>query len=227
MIVIPTNNGYSVLPRLLDSIHRHGTNGHPVVVVDTGSTHGDAQNFFAGLPTVHYSFGRVITMQIQGGYEAGAFVTVFRKFPRPQHDTLILLQDSLEVTEDNWVAAFEQKLRRPLGAVPWITWHPLFFCGHPEEDVVRQKFGIDNLPDFGIFGSIFATTYDTMEEIERAGYFSDLPKSKLDSCVFERAWSIAFHRLGIPVSPIVPNGYHALVTGGEMPLFKKVFGGRQ
>lgn len=234
MIVIATNNGYSVLPRLLDSLHQHGVGRHSVVVVDTGSTHPDAQNFFAGLHTVPYSFGHVCTMKINGGYETGAFVAAYRAFknmPRQTDylpdgsnmNTIICLQDSVEVTSDDWVKEFERKLRHPLGAVAWVTWHPFFFCGQPEEEMVRQKFGVDNLPDFGIFGSIFATTYDTMEEIEKAGYFDPLPQSKLDSCVMERAWSIAFHRLGIPVSAIAPNGYHVIVTGGDVPIMRKVF----
>jgi hypothetical protein len=225
MIVICTNNGYDVLPKLLDSIHRHGTDGHAVMVVDTGSTNDNAKNFFAGLHTVKYSFGRVISVQIDGGYETGAFVAAYRvtKDHQPDHKNLIFLQDSLEVTSDDWVKVFEQRLQHPLGAVAWVTWHPFFFCGQPEEELVRQKFGTDNLPEFGIFGSIFATTYDTMEEVEKAGYFEQLPQSKIDSCIMERAWSIAFHRLGIPVSAIAPNGYHVLVTGGEVPIMKKVF----
>jgi len=239
MIVIATNNGYDVLPRLLDSIHKHGAGKHNVVVVDTGSTHDNAKNLFAGLHTVPYSFGRVCTMQINGGYETGAFVAAYRAFkniPRGNRDyflpdgtheeTLICLQDSVEVISDDWIQRFEQKLRHPLGAVAWVTWHPFFFCGQPEEEMVRQKFGTENLPDFGIFGSIFATTYDTMEEVEKAGYFDPLPQSKLDSCVMERAWSIAFHRLGIPVSALAPNGYHVLVTGGEVPIMRKIFRGR-
>lgn len=231
MIVIATFNGHEVLPRLLDSINLHGAGGHSVVVVDNGSTNDNSKEYFAGLPYAAYDFP-VVTLQNSGGYETGAFLAAWRLFknaPVDAKDSLILLQDSLEVTSHDWAEQFEQRLARPLGAVAWMTWCPLMLYRFPEDDAIIQKYGEDNLPEFGIFGSIFSTTYDTMDVIEKAGYFDDLPqtKTKLDSCIMERAWSIAFHRLNIPVNIMAPDGYWYFRNGGELPIMRKVLVGRE
>lgn len=227
MIVVATHNSPVNLDRLLQSMQAHGTDGEKVLLVASGPPEyldyvdSATRNYKAikgldWIPNPHDSF------------ETGAWIEAYRH--RPDR-TYLFLQDSMEVTGAGWYQQFvlrgEQAVHFGIQnfCIPWVTFTPYLLGVTPEvRERIVHTYGMMAEPGFGIFGSMFYTTYDALARVEAAGYMNYLPKDKIDSESFERWWALFFHRLQIPMFALHADGYGALhQTGEAFPMLRKHF----
>jgi hypothetical protein len=83
-----------------------------------------------------------------------------------------------------------------------------------------------DVPDGGVFGSIFMTHGEILRNFDSMGYFKHLPSEKHHSEAWERIWAILFHINGYKIESLIegfdPNKIHY----GQLPNLRKTFGGR-
>ena len=161
-----------------------------------------------------------------GGHPSQALISAYR-FDRKRHGAYLLLQDSLEPTQDDVVAPFVEAARSARTSVVGWARFPMFF-DTPEQQarVERQYPHLNPKPGYGIFGPIFWVERRVMEQLDKLGRFPATPRDKMDAQGTERAWAYAFHLLGI--TPMFLHEWsNEFVSSGEATPFRKVFGGRQ
>ncbi len=198
MIAIATNNGHRFLPELIHSLETHGTDGHDVLIVDTGSSDPDATAYLDTLKSYSGPFKLTVTQTPYKGYDTGAYLWAFRNFPS---DTYIFLQDSVLIKQSGWVKDFESRLTYGVGAAPWLTF-PVQWDNEEQIQYVTEKFQSTDLAPFGVFGPIFATTHAALSDLEEQGLLNVVPTNKHQQQAMERGWAFAFIKGGYGVRPI-------------------------
>lgn len=198
MIAIATNNGHKFLPELLQSLETYGTDGHDVLVVDTGSSDPVATAYLESLKSYNGPFKLTVTHTPYKGYDTGAYLWAFRNFPA---DTYIFMQDSALVKESGWVQQFESRLTYGVGAVPWLIF-PLQWDSNEQIQFVTEKFQSTGLAPFGVFGPMFATTHKALSDLEDQGLLNVIPTNKHEQQAMERGWAFAFTKGGYGVRAI-------------------------
>ncbi|MBX3118674.1 MAG: hypothetical protein KF784_06385 [Fimbriimonadaceae bacterium] len=198
MIAIATNNGHKFLPELIESLETYGTDGHDVLIVDTGSSDPAATEYLGALESYNGPFKLMVTQTPYKGYDTGAYLWAFRNFPA---DTYIFMQDSVLVKQPGWTKEFESRLSFGVGAVPWLTF-PLQWDSEEQVGFVTEKFQTTDLAPFGVFGPMFATTHDALSDLESQGLLNVIPSNKHEQQAMERGWAFAFIKGGYGVRPI-------------------------
>jgi hypothetical protein len=94
LIVVATNNGKTFLPGLLESLEQHGTSGHNVLLVDTGSKCPESIAFLEQAKAQSWPFGLDVIQTPYSGYDTGAYIHAFRTVPA---DDYLFIHDSVLV----------------------------------------------------------------------------------------------------------------------------------
>ena len=76
---------------------------------------------------------------------------------------------------------------------------------------------------FSIFGPIFFTHRSLLDKIKNTGFNNILPTNKMESCVMERAWGIAFETFGVDIYNNAIQKYYLHPEYKEEYLFSKNF----
>lgn len=227
LIVIPTNNGFKLLDDLLHSIN----DDIPILVVDTGSddeAHLEYLRELANNQLFKEDARIMVDYTPMRGYACGAKLWAYWNYPAKNY---LFLQDSLIAIESDILAPFKAKM--PLrvdkknlaaidrGAVGWASFNFEFDPGL-QEAAMRYMYG-DHIPQYGIFGPIFYTNRDSLEELEKAGLLPTYPTHANGAQGLERAWAMVFKGAGMEVNFIhnLPNV--TLTASGLYSPFRKVF----
>lgn len=224
MIVVATHNGKDSLNRLLNSMAVFGTDDALVLVVASGETeHVDqmVKAFKPAIPSLRW------VPEPRNAFETGAWIEAYRSCVSSRY---LFIQDSMEVTAPGWYKQFDDiaETRTYKGSyefcVPWVTFTPYLLGVTPEvRNRIIEVYGVYAEPGFGIFGSMFYTSRDSLRRIEKSGYLNYVPKDKTDSEAYERWWALIFHRLGIPIMPIHADGFPEIHAGRQFPKLTKHF----
>ncbi len=222
MIVVATHNGQESLDRLLASMLRHGTQGWDVCIVVSNDSTNEYKAYVQSLRRDWGPFKLEVLVEPWGSFESGAFIHAYRELHTVNE--FLFLQDSMEVTDNDWIEQFRTRMSQGLCVVPWVTFSPyLLGCTPQVSNIIVQTHGLYREPGFGIFGSIFYTNRRTLEIVDRASYFDFIPKNKAEAEAMERFWALYFNRLNIPMNPIHPNGFQFIRDGGHHPMLRKYF----
>ena len=206
MIVIATNNGKEHLIRLLASIDTHGSGGHKVCIVDTGSTSSESIAYIDGLDRERY----LVLRTPYCGYDTGAYVWAYRTTAEPHY---LFMHDSMEVAHPGWVQDFTEG-GFPVCAYAYFSVAPYSygFDGGPSgEQVARLKersIACDSSTN-AFFGPVFYATREAMQAVDsKYDLNTILPNSKLHQQGMERGWPMVFDALGIPHNSVLvpPHG---------------------
>lgn len=224
MIVVPTYNGYFHLTRLIAGLEEFGTNGHKVLIVNNQTTDLVSKKYLQDLRTYKGPLDLVIEDN-NGKYETGAWIYATRQYPN--EEKFILIHDGCVPTTDKWLSQFEELLTPQVGCVSWVKFQPcLFYMFDHHYEYMKDICPYDNVPDGGIFGSIFMTWGKILREFDSKGYFNYPPTQKHHAEAWERIWPILFHINGYNIENLItgfdPNAIHY----GWLPNLKKTFGGR-
>lgn len=226
MIVIPTFNGYSHLSSLINSFEEYGTNNHEVLIVDGGTTELISVKYLEELKNYQGKLKLTVVRHDEsaGSYETGAFVYAFRNFPS---DKYMLMHDSCIATSEYWLQQFEDKLTPDVGVVSWVKFLPcLYYVGPQHFEYIHKICTTDNVPDGGIFGSIFFTHGHILKELDAKGCFNHGPQNKVHSESWERIWPILFHQHGCKIEALITGFNPGAIHHGHYPHLRKTFGGR-
>lgn len=217
MIVIATHNGGEYLPRLLESLHLHGTGGHPTVIVDTGSTD---EEFIRYLETVEgtASFPVTVTRTPYRGYDTGAYIWAFKNFKAPSY---MCMHDSLRIKCEGWLAPFEDRAKPGIGIVAWQQFGPRY-DNDKQIAFVEKHLGSHEMSNGGIFGPIFYITQDVVDIFDERGYLAAIPTDKNEQMGMERGWSAACHGAGLECISVHPYNRQAMYQD-EFPDMQKFF----
>lgn len=179
MIVISTNNGINYLPRLLNSIDVHGTCGHTVCIVDTGSTEPEFIHYLDSLDTSKY----IIHKQL-GGYDTGAYIYAYNTYNEAEY---IFMHDSMEVLSNTWVDEFTACNKD----VCYYSAFDLFFDSPEHFDWVVNKGIYTPRTTHGIFGPIFYIKRTVLDAISiKFDLNSVIPLNKIEQQIMERGWAM-------------------------------------
>lgn len=226
MIVIPTYNGYHHLKTLLEGIEKYGSNGHTVLVVDNGTTDIVSQKYLQSLYAYKGPLNIIVEKnKTKAKYETGALIHAVRT--HITEESFLLLHDGCVPTSDQWLTQFEEKLVGDVGMVSWVKFQPcLFFMFDFHYEYMDKIAPHNDVPDGGVFGSIFMGRGCILRDFDRMGYYDPPPTKKIHAEVWERLWAILFHINGHKIDSIItgfdPNAIHH----GYYPHLKKHFGGR-
>jgi len=216
LIVIPTNNGYKHLDKLLKSIHTDC----PILIIDTGSTDEEHLDYVINAKCLNVDLNLLRPEQTPfKGYACGAKLWAYWKHPANNY---LFLQDSLEVIEQDFLEQFKEKFSYAgRGAAAWTSFDFEFDPGL-QEQAMRYMYG-DFIPKYGIFGPIFYTSRDTLEFIDRQNGLPAYPVHAHQSQGLERGWAMIFEKYGLPVEFIhnLPNV--TLTASGLFGPFRKSF----
>lgn len=190
MIVIATNNGIKFLPKLLNSIDLHGSNGHKICIVDTGSTDEFSLNYINELDKDKY----IITKTEYKGYDTGAYIHAYLRFP---DDEYIFLHDSMEVLTDDWI----QDFKNPHTDVCYYSTFNIAF-DIPEQISKLTELGIYNENTVNcVFGPIFYIKRSALDIIHnKVDLTKVIPTCKMDQQGMERGWSMMIDSANISKS---------------------------
>lgn len=160
-----------------------------------------------------------------GKYETGAWIYAIRNFPN--EEKFLLIHDGCLPTSDQWLTQFEERLTPDVGMVSWVKFLPcLFFCFQKHYDYMDQICPHDNVPDGGVFGSIFMAWGSALRDLDSKGYFDLPPSEKIHAEAWERIWAIIFHINGYKIDNIVTGFVAGDIHHGKIPHLRKLFGGR-
>lgn len=198
MIVVATNNGISYLPACLDALAEHETSGRKVLVVDTGTTCEDSLAFLNSILDRSWPFALEVARSPYRGYDSGAYIYAYCNYSSADY---FFMQDSVRPKRKGWLKEFEDRATYRVGCVPWLTFQMQWDC-QEQVDWVRQTFGTDQWPPFGIFGPIFYATREALQSLDDRGYLESIPTTKLEQQAMERGWPTAFILSGYAVRPV-------------------------
>lgn len=226
MIVVPTFNGYWQLHNLIKSLEKYGTNGHSVLIVDNGTSDVVSLKYLRELGQYVGSFDILVEKNKHGKYETGALIHAVREYPN--EEKFILIHDGCVAQSSHWLTQFEEKLTPEAGAVVWVKFSPCLFAVFPPHREWMESVGVDlsNVPDGGVFGSIFMTYGSILREWDAKGKFNCAPQTKLHAECWERIWAIYFHQEGYKVNSLINEFNPTAIHFGQYPHLRKTFKGR-
>jgi len=207
MITICTNNGTDYLSRLLTSLDKYGTDGHKVVIVDTGST----DEAFKGLLKLVEKKYQVD--YIKGGRDTGAYFHAYKKYPSKAY---MFMHDSMEATDKNWLKRFTDKKKDFVAFARFTVANNL--CPIPERIASLAPYGVGK---YGVMGPIFYATDKFMKQVEKAGYLAMIPKDRDETHATERLWGGLVEKLGYEVESV--NGEFFQAEAEKYKGLKKFF----
>lgn len=154
-----------------------------------------------------------------GGYSSGAYIRAFYDYPAKNY---FFMQDSMTALQPDYLEPFKQKMPA-LGCVAWGT----FGFGYDDS---RQRAWVESQysgsqPEYGIFGPVFFTNYQSLNLLAKKGLLPLIPDNKLEAQGTERAWAWAFKQAGLPIETI-RYWDKGSMQHGTYPIFRKVFAGR-
>lgn len=169
----------------------------------------------------HYdSFGggtiRVVSTY-EGGHPSKAFIDAYRA--HPDYTSYLFVQDSCAGIVDDVVEPFRGRGE----VVAWASF-PFFYDNEEQAVWVNDQYPGQEAPQKGIFGPIFYASREAMETVEP--YFPETPPDKLMAQGTERAWAVAFKKVGIEVEALYDHD-RGQMQEGLCPPFRKVFADRQ
>lgn len=213
LVVIPTHNGKEILRRCLDSI----SDLYPILVVDTCSDDIESKVFALNIKEFYPKLnikGCAIPFK---GYPTGAYLWAYWHY---KADRYLFLQDSIEVQEVDYVKPFREAMP-PLGMVAWTV----FGMGYDSD---TQKAWLDymytpNHPAMGVFGPIFYTSRESLDDLRDKQLLPSYPINKAQSQGMERGWPLAFHTAGQEIKAVYPMWNSGAMEAGTFGLFKKYF----
>ena len=207
LIVIPTNNDKESLLRLLSQIH----NDAQILVVDTGSVEpylDEAKSLYPHILVDRTPFK---------GYSWGAFLWAYWHYVAQNY---LLLQDSLEVNDPNFLLAFRDKCP-PRGIAAWT--HFLFGFDFDNERLWSESmFGVVS-PKYGVFGPIFYTHKTTLDELTEKGLLFPYPVNKEGLMACERILSVVLEKAGMENIAVTDQWPLGKMKDSNYGLFKKTF----
>ena len=228
MIVIATHEGRQYIHNQLYSWHRYGTNGHTVVVVETGASSRDYLDYLRVLSTMDWSFPLKVLSTPYVGYDTGAYLHAYREYPAEQ--TMLFCHDSMEVKRPGTMTAFHSRLlNHGAGCVPWLVFRLNSYENEEQWNFVNQfepDPSIHPKPGFGIFGPIFYTTRTTLQQLPftQSGIY---PTNKNQQEAMERGWAATFDRAGVPMVSLEGDFYENYALADTYSYFKKHLPKRQ
>jgi glycosyltransferase involved in cell wall biosynthesis len=219
MIVVATNNGQEFLPRLLDSFCLHSTNGHKVLVVDTGSTDDAFKLYVTKLDKKDWPF-EIEVNYIDFGRDTGAYIHGFKKYPKEKG--YMFMHDSMEATYNNWLERFEEKAKENE-----IVVHSYIDMAQdkfkPEENLLSKMPFPYERPKLGVFGPIFYATKSFMEKCRTRGALNILPANREEAHTTERAWGAIIEKLGVKHDSVYGVFNHDDTINNRLKGLKKCF----
>lgn len=159
-----------------------------------------------------------------GGYPSGALIDTYR-FER-RHDSYLLVQDTMEPTQDDVVAPFVEAARKARSPVCVWARFPMFFDNPDQQHWVEAQYPYVPKPEFGVFGPVFWVERKVLDRLDRYGRLPRKPRHKNEANGTERAWAYAFDLLGIKPAHLWDWSTEHLESGDALP-FKKLYAGRQ
>jgi glycosyltransferase involved in cell wall biosynthesis len=223
MIILPSYNGASLLPGMLDSICTYAPE-EEVYIVDNASTDPEAVTFIQQAQTKYPQLTIYTDRVEQSGYETGAYVMGFRRFNRPYY---YCFQDGLLLIKPDWKQWFLEKFTGGPVVSPWCTFLPCLVCLGPEHyDIIRTYYQEVNPPEGGCFGNNVVLNREAVDILEEKKMFEYIPHNKVGSETWERLWTIAPYLCGIPIRPIHIGGFNEGIMHGTFSCITKRWGGR-
>jgi glycosyltransferase involved in cell wall biosynthesis len=215
MIVIASHNRIDLLDEILKSLTQIDLCGFEILVVDTGSTD---PNYIHFKETIVGKYPQVIfDRREEKCYESGAFIHAIKNYRR---DRYIFLQDSLVVTNKNFVKNINEKLENcdvlPFfnfrlflhkNVAPYLTacWVPstdenyyLHYDNMYEANWAEHGLQPLTYPQNAFWGNMFAVNRETLDKLPPE-WLDHEPRNKTESCAMERRWALMFHKIGAKV----------------------------
>lgn len=200
LIVAATNNGREHAKRLIRSMRDigHSFKEWPLLFVDTGSTDGSLEY----LQTVaSQSKGTIRVVSSPYSYATGAFIYAYET--EIDYDRLVFIHDSVEIKEKDWADAFVRAEKRENAQASGWLFFPFFFDNDDQRKFVTEIYGTESVvPIFGIFGPIFSTRRQYLDQLAAKGYLNTFPDDKIQAQGFERGWMIGFNNCGLKVAAV-------------------------
>lgn len=214
MIVIATNNGKNYLSELLSDFQRIGISDE-ISIIDTQSTDIESLQFLESLRDKNdFDLNIKVYQTPYRGFDTGAYIYAIKNL---KSDKFYFMQDSIRVKSIEYFNEINKRLK--VGTiVPLITFGPHLYDENEQINFCYENF--DSIEyDKGIFGPIFAITYEDSQKIDKK--YLVYPTNKMLQMGMERGWSILFKKYGFEIEPIEgAYDYHKLANDGYA-LFKK------
>lgn len=139
-----------------------------------------------------YGHVRAVELPFQG-YTTGKYLWAYWNYPAKN---FFFMQDSMQALQKDYLAPFI-KQQPTRGAVAWAKF-PLMFDDPHQIQWATYCYG-ENLPTHGIFGPIFYTNRQSLDELRDKQLLPPTPMNKPQAQGTERLWAMAFHNAGMPV----------------------------
>lgn len=156
-----------------------------------------------------------------GGHPTGAYLRAYQEHPAKHY---LFIQDSMVALVPNYVEPFAALMPKR-GAVAWGLFKQGFDTG--EQDTWAHTLYEGEYPGVGIFGPIFYTSRESLQELDKKGLLPPVPRNKAEAQTCERLWSWAFYNAGMKLESVGGWWDDGCMKNGTYPVFQKTFAGRK
>ena len=224
-IIVATHNGWDYIERHLASWQQYGTDGHRVVVMETGASSVEYLDYLNNLKERRWGFSLSIRMTPCVGYDTGAYLWAYNTMP--EEDEFLFCHDSMKVKRPGVMGDF-RRINEEIGGgcVPWLVFRQNGYQNQDQVDFVSKYLPTTDLPGFGIFGPIFYTARKPMSKV-LSFVGGAIPSNKNEQEAMERGWAIAFAMEKVPVKALDGDFHGPMVHNDMYPSFTKYLPQRQ
>ena len=219
MIVIATNNGKNHLIELLANINEINPKCG-VCIIDTLSIEQESLDFLVQLKEKNpYKFSLQIHQTPYKGFDSGAYMYAINNI---KAERFYFLQDSIRIKDLEFFNNIDKKLNTGT-VVPLITFPSNYY-----DNAEQIEFCLRNLGAFeftqGIFGPMFAITYEDSQKIDKKHLVWPTNKSLQQG--LERGWGVIFDINNFNIDPLEGNYDYYKLINDQYSQFKKIFNQR-
>ncbi len=221
IIIIPTYNGVEHVWGLMRDMPKDTD----IIIVDTGGSEAAHMGLEEILKEYTYAgYNVILDRTPYKGRPYGALLWVYWMYP--EYDGFMLLHDSLEITDKNFLQRFKTKMPDK-GIVAWAL-HPFFFDTENQEICMKYMYG-KKTPPYLVFGPIFYTNRKSLDKLYNEDLLPAYPVHKHQDQGIERAIAMVFHQSGMKIESVC--GVHNIIaipgTTFAPKVFKKTFAHRK
>lgn len=203
LIVIAAHNDPQYLQRLLTSLQEYNVKD-AICIVDTGSDDTRMTTFLRDVETAYPNLNFTKPLTTEQTYDTGAYVAAYRQY---KFSDYLFLQDTIECTDVDPMSAF-RAFDKFSDVVALGSFEGADFDMHaslrPLMNRILHHTDVSKYKSYGIFGPVFYTSWKVMNVLESTGYLNPehMPRSKDESCAYERIWSMLFQEQGFKIASL-------------------------
>jgi hypothetical protein len=185
MIVIACHNKIDLLQSMINRLNDMDLKNHKILLVNTNS---DDQKFVEYFNACKEKYNFIFDTLNYTCFDSGAYIYAYNTY---KTDKYIFLQDSIIINNEKFISNLTDMLDI-YDVVPLFNFKYIY---DNDEQKKWAEDGLDtnNLPEYGIFGPMFAVKKATLDSIPTD--WLKYPTQKNQSLGMERRWSLMFHQL--------------------------------